>query len=169
MAKQQDVNRVHAALYTEEERARRDATPWTLVQGILAPLQLLAFAISLALIVRFMGSGQGQFEAGISVVVKTLFLYAIMVTGAFWEKVVYGRWLFAPAFFWEDVVSMGVIALHTLYLVLWLGRLAPVSTQFLVALLAYASYVVNASQFLLKFSAARRQRSRITDDLGALA
>ena len=29
-------------LYTPEERARRDRSPWTVVQGVLAPLQLLA-------------------------------------------------------------------------------------------------------------------------------
>ena len=40
-----------------------------------------------------------------------------MVTGAIWEKVVFGRYLFAPAFFWEDVFSMLVLALHTAYLV----------------------------------------------------
>ena len=31
--------------------------------------------------------------------------YTIMVTGAIWEKVVFGQYLFAPAFFWEDVFS----------------------------------------------------------------
>ena len=50
-----------------------------------------------------------------SVVAKTAALYAIMVTGAIWEKVVFGRYLFAPAFYWEDVFSMVVIALHTAY------------------------------------------------------
>ena len=140
-----------------------------MVQGILAPLQFLAFAVSLVLILRYMASGAGEGAATISVVVKTLFLYAIMVTGAFWEKAVFGRWLFAPAFFWEDVVSMGVIALHTGYLVLWLGHLAPVGTQLVVALLAYASYVINAGQFLFKFKLARRQRSTPSDRLGAMA
>ena len=31
------------ALYTDEERSRRDASPWTLVQGVLAPLQFFVF------------------------------------------------------------------------------------------------------------------------------
>ncbi len=91
-------------LYTPAERARRDATVWTLVQGILAPLQFLAFAISLCLVINFLLNGVGFTAATISVVVKTSLLYAIMVTGAIWEKVVFGRYLFAPAFFWEDVV-----------------------------------------------------------------
>ena len=37
-------------LYTAEERRRRDASGWTLVQGILAPLQFLVFLVSLALV-----------------------------------------------------------------------------------------------------------------------
>ena len=147
-----------ADLYTPEERVRRDATAWTLVQGALAPLQFLAFGISLALIVRFLMTGQGEGAAVVSVMVKTAFLYAIMVTGAFWEKAVFGRYLFAPAFFWEDAVSMIVIALHTLYMVLCVGHLATVPVQFLVALAAYASYCVNAAQFVWKFSLAKRGR-----------
>ena len=35
-----------------------------------------------------------------------------MITGAVWEKVVFGQYLFAPAFLWEDVFSFAVIALH---------------------------------------------------------
>jgi 3-vinyl bacteriochlorophyllide hydratase len=167
MQQQPGASRTSRGLYTEAERARRDATSWTLVQGVLAPLQFLAFAVSLVLIARLLLTGHGEHAAAWSVVVKTLLLYAIMVTGAFWEKAVFGRYLFAPAFFWEDVVSMGVIALHTLYLVLWLGALAPLGTLMVIALLAYASYVVNAAQFLLKFKMARSERS--SDRAGVLA
>ena len=145
------------ALYTPEERARRDSTHWTLVQGVLAPLQFLAFAISLCLVVNFLLNGVGFEIATLSVVIKTALLYAIMVTGAIWEKVVFGRYLFAPAFFWEDVVSMLVMAIHTTYLVMLLAGLGSPAEQMWVALSAYASYVVNALQFLLKFQAARKQ------------
>jgi len=142
-------------LYTEEQRRRRDASGWTLVQGILAPIQFLVFLISLALVGRFLASGEGEWAASVSVVVKTLVLYTIMVTGAFWEKDVYGVYLFAPAFYWEDVVSMGVIGLHTAYLVaLFTGALDSRSLAYL-ALAAYATYVVNAAQFVLKLRAAR--------------
>ncbi len=147
------------ALYTPEQRARRDATRWTLVQGVLAPLQFLVFAISLGLVLRYLATGEGLAWASASVVVKTLVLYAIMVTGCIWEKVVFGRYLFAPAFYWEDVFSMAVLALHTAYLVLlWDGRATPL-TLMGVALAAYAAYVVNATQFLLKLRAARRQET----------
>ncbi|MFN3260223.1 MAG: 2-vinyl bacteriochlorophyllide hydratase [Pikeienuella sp.] len=144
-------------LYTAEERRRRDGTVWTLVQGVLAPAQFLVFLVSLALVLRFLATGEGYAAATVSIVVKTGFLYGIMVTGAIWEKVVFGRWLFAPAFFWEDVFSFLVIALHTAYLwALWSGALAPFDLMVL-ALAAYAAYVINAGQFLWKLRMARLQ------------
>ena len=143
------------ALYTPEERVRRDATAWTLVQGILAPLQFLAFAVSLVLVLRYVYTGMGYEAATISIIVKTGFLYVIMITGAIWEKVVFGQYLLAPAFYWEDVFSFGVIALHTAYLLsLFTGVLDPVG-QMTLALVAYATYAVNAAQFILKLRAAR--------------
>lgn len=142
-------------LYTPEERLRRDHTGWTLVQGVLAPLQFLAFAISLGLVLRTLATGEGWWAASVSFVVKTALLYTIMVTGCLWEKAVFGRWLFAPAFFWEDVFSMAVLALHTACLwAMFTGALDP-RGQMMLALAAYAAYVVNAGQFLLKLRAAR--------------
>ena len=144
-------------LYTPAERARRDATRWTLVQGVLAPLQFLAFLVSLALVLRYLLLGEGLVAASVSVVIKTLFLYAIMVTGAIWEKRVFGVWLFARPFFWEDVFSMAVIALHTAYLVALAGGALGARGQMLLALAAYATYVINAGQFLRKLRMARRE------------
>ncbi|ORE92745.1 2-vinyl bacteriochlorophyllide hydratase [Aurantimonas sp. 22II-16-19i] len=130
---------------------------WTLVQGILAPLQFLICLVSLTLVLAYLSTGSGYAAAAASVVVKTFALYAIMVTGSIWEKVVFGRWLFAPAFFWEDVVSMGVIALHTAYLVMLVAGIGTAGEQFAVALAGYAAYAVNAAQFVLKLRAARLQ------------
>ncbi|MEY6434088.1 2-vinyl bacteriochlorophyllide hydratase [Thioalkalicoccus limnaeus] len=154
-------------LYTPEERRRRDTSPWTLVQGILAPLQFLVFLVSLVLVVRYLGTGEGFVVATISVVVKTLILYTIMVTGAIWEKEVFGVYLFARPFFWEDVFSMLVIALHTAYLVaLFVG--ADPLTQMYIALAAYFTYVINATQFLLKLRAARLQQQAEAAAVGKL-
>ena len=144
-------------LYTAEERRRRDASPWTLVQGILAPLQFAVFLASLWLVLRFLTTGDGFTAATASVVVKTLVLYTIMVTGSLWEKDVFGKYLFAPAFFWEDVVSMLVLALHTAYLAALLSGFLDARQQMLLALAAYATYVVNAAQFVVKLRAARRE------------
>lgn len=142
-------------LYTPSQRARRDATVWTTVQAVLAPLQFLVFAVSLVLVLRYLWTGEGYSAATVSILIKTAILYTIMVTGAIWEKVVFGQYLFAPAFFWEDVVSFVVIALHTLYLYgLITESIAPVQLM-LIALAAYATYFLNAAQFLMKLRRAR--------------
>ena len=155
---------IGTGFYTLEQKLRRDETVWTLVQGVLAPIQFLIFAISLVFVVNFLLNGTGLFAATISVVIKTGILYAIMVTGAIWEKVVFGRYLFAPAFFWEDMVSMGVIALHTLYLVMLLAGWGTPQDQMWVALAAYAAYAVNAVQFLRKLQLARSSSVSLVGD-----
>jgi 3-vinyl bacteriochlorophyllide hydratase len=142
-------------LYTDQERMRRDASVWTLVQGILAPIQFLVCLVSVVLVLRYLTTGQGQGAADISIIIKTFTLYTIMVTGSIWEKVVFGKWLFAEPFWWEDAVSMIVIALHTLYLAMLVLALGTVEQRMLVALAAYVTYAVNATQFLLKLRAAR--------------
>jgi 3-vinyl bacteriochlorophyllide hydratase len=144
-------------LYSPQERLRRDASPWTLVQGVLAPLQFLVFLASLVLVLRWLLVGEGEVAALWSVAIKTLVLYLIMVTGSIWEKHVFGVWLFARPFFWEDVFSMLVLALHTAYLLAWGAGWLDTRTLMLLALAAYASYLVNAGQFVLKLRAARLQ------------
>lgn len=154
-------------LYTAEQRRRRDATPWTTVQGVLAPLQFIVFLASLALVLRFLATGEGEGAATTSVVIKTLVLYAIMVTGCLWEKAVFGRYLFAPAFYWEDLFSMAVLALHTAYLVAMATGALQARGLMLLALAAYAAYVVNAAQFLLKLRAARLDAAPVRKAMGA--
>jgi 3-vinyl bacteriochlorophyllide hydratase len=152
---------VHAAptrrrpLYTPEQRRRRDATRWTTVQGVLAPIQFAVFLISLGLVLNYLAFGRGYDVATASIILKTVILYAIMVTGSIWEKEVFGKFLFAPAFFWEDVVSMLVLALHTAYLIELVSGWGSPDELMWLALAAYASYALNATQFLLKLRAAR--------------
>ncbi|MEO0692418.1 MAG: 2-vinyl bacteriochlorophyllide hydratase [Pseudomonadota bacterium] len=150
-------------LYTAEERARRDSTIWTAIQGVLAPVQFVVFLVSLALVIRYLTNGEGYALATWSIVAKTGVLYVIMITGAIWEKVVFGQYLLAPAFFWEDVFSFLVIGLHTAYLwALFSGALAPVPLMWL-ALAAYTAYVINAAQFVLKLRAARLQAAAMPE------
>ncbi len=134
---------------------------WTLVQGVLAQIQFLVFLVSLTLVLRFLYSGVGEEAAVVSIVVKTLVLYLIMITGAIWEKVVFGRYLFAAAFYWEDVFSMLVLALHTAYLAALATNALGAHGRMYLALAAYASYAINATQFLLKLRAARLDQARI--------
>jgi 3-vinyl bacteriochlorophyllide hydratase len=156
-------------LYTPEQRKRRDESPWTTVQGVLAPLQFLVFLVSLALVVRFLATGDGLAAAAWSVVIKTVVLYLIMVTGAIWEKVVFGQYLFAEPFFWEDVFSMLVLALHTLYLWAWWAQSWTPAGLMGLALAAYATYVINAAQFVVKLRAARLQGQRLSASVGQTA
>jgi 3-vinyl bacteriochlorophyllide hydratase len=149
--------KINKPLYSQEQRAKRDATVWTLVQGILAPVQFLVCLVSLYLVLQYLITGQNYELATISVVVKTAFLYLIMLTGSIWEKVVFGKYLFAESFFWEDVFSMLVISLHTIYLYFLIaGGMSDRSLMYL-ALAAYTSYFINAGQFIYKLRMARLQ------------
>jgi 3-vinyl bacteriochlorophyllide hydratase len=155
-------------IYTAEQRRRRDASPWTLVQGILAPLQFAVFALSLGFVIHYLLTGNGFTAATASVVVKTAVLYTIMITGSIWEREVFGRYLFAPAFFWEDVVSMVVLALHTMYLGAVLTGTLDAGQQMTLALAAYGAYFVNAVQFVGKLRAARREQTSWQSPAGAV-
>ncbi len=158
-------------LYTPAQRARRDATAWTMVQGILAPVQFLIFGISLYLVINSLQTGEHTDWALASVVLKTVVLYAIMVTGAIWEKVVFGQYLFAPAFYWEDVVSMGVMVLHTAYVWAWWQGAWNANDLLWLALAAYGSYAINAAQYIRKLRMARLQKTETPSlpDTGAQA
>jgi 3-vinyl bacteriochlorophyllide hydratase len=156
-------------LYTPEQRIIRDQTPWTLVQAILAPLQFLVFLVSLGLVWRYLATGQGYEIATFSIVAKTIILYVIMITGSIWEKVVFDEWLFADAFFWEDVFSMLVLSLQTLYLGALIFGWWDARTQVLIALAAYVTYVINAAQFVWKLRAARLQAAKTAADLRVAA
>ncbi len=158
-------NTQHKPLYTPEQRRIRDASRWTLVQGILAPVQFVICIVSVVLVVRFLMTGEGYMAATASILLKTLALYTIMVTGAIWEKEVFGQYLLAEPFFWEDMVSFAVIALHTLYLAALFGGFMSADQLMLLALVAYAIYVVNAIQFLWKLRMARLSSAPDTEAL----
>ena len=144
-------------LYTPEQRIKRDKTMWTLVQGVLAPLQFLVFLVSITLVIRYLMTGKDYEMANYSILLKTFFLLLIMVTGCIWEKVVFDKYLFAEAFFWEDVFSMLVIFLHLSYVYcLFTQKLSPDSLMVL-ALCAYVAYFINAAQFIWKLRIARKE------------
>lgn len=146
--------------YTPEQLARRDQSKWTIVQAILAPAQFLVFLISLALVIRYLVTGDGYAIANLSVLVKIALLWAITITGMFWEKEVFGKWFLAPQFFWEDVGNAVAMIMHNLYFVArwldWSDR-----AVMTLMLIAYLTYLVNMAQFTLRGIRARQQR---TDD-----
>jgi 3-vinyl bacteriochlorophyllide hydratase len=106
---------------------------------------------------RYLVVGIGYDIAAYSIVLKTVVLLTIMVTGAIWEKVVFGQYLLAPAFFWEDVVSFFVIALHLAYVWALFANYLTEQQLMALGLTAYAVYLINAAQFVWKLRAARLQ------------
>ncbi len=145
------------ATYTPEQLARRDASRWTLVQAVLAPIQFVAFLISFGLVVRYLITGEGYELATASVLIKIALLWAITITGMIWEHEIFGHYFLAPAFFWEDVGNAVAMLTHNLYFVAralhW-----PEQTVMLVMLAAYCTYLINCAQFVVKGIKAGRQR-----------
>jgi 3-vinyl bacteriochlorophyllide hydratase len=147
------------ALYTPEERRRRDTSVWTPVQVALAPIQFLAFLASLALVIRYLATGEGFAIATASVLVKITLLWAITITGMLWEHDVFGHYFLARQFFWEDVGNAVAMLTHNFYFVVVLLGWSHTATM-TVMLLAYCTYLLNCTQFVIKGIQSARERRR---------
>lgn len=143
--------------YTPAQLEKRNKSKWTVVQAILAPIQFLAFIISLILVIRYLVTGQGYMIATISVLIKITLLWLITITGMIWEKEIFGHWFLAPQFFWEDVGNAVAMILHNIY---FFARWQGWSEQAVmtVMLIAYITYLFNSAQFIVKGLQARKQR-----------
>ncbi|MBC8160257.1 MAG: 2-vinyl bacteriochlorophyllide hydratase [Roseiflexaceae bacterium] len=144
-------------MYTPEQLIRRNTSPWTLIQAVLAPVQFLAFLASFALVARYLATGEGYDAANISVLIKIALLWLITITGMIWEKEIFGHYFLAKEFFWEDVGNAVALLTHNLYfLAIWLG----VSHQATMALMlaAYCTYLINCAQFVRRGIMAAKQR-----------
>ena len=148
-------------LYTPDQKLRRDNSLWTKVQAVLAPLQFLVCFASIGFVVSYLYTGDGYLIATLSILFKTAILYLIMITGAIWEKEVFGQYLLAPAFFWEDIVSFFVIAIHTAYVLSLIMSLMDAKKLMWLALIAYLAYFINATQFLIKFKLGRNNKKQV--------
>jgi 3-vinyl bacteriochlorophyllide hydratase len=146
--------------YTPEQLQRRDQSPWTRVQVILAPLQFLAFIVSLALVIRYLTTGNGYMLANISVLIKIALLWLITLTGMIWEKEIFGHWFLAPQFFWEDVGNAIAMLFHNLYF-LAVGLGWSNQAVMMLMLVAYITYLFNCAQFVLKGIRGRQQRQAL--------
>ena len=143
------MSKPYQPLYTPEQRKRRDLSVWTWIQGVLAPIQFLVFLVSITLVIRYLVTGEDYQLATVSILIKTFFLLLIMLTGCIWEKVVFGKYLFADAFFWEDVVSMGVIFLHLAYVYALLQDALSPQSLVVFAVVAYLAYFIKSAPFFL--------------------
>ncbi|MBZ4219860.1 MAG: 2-vinyl bacteriochlorophyllide hydratase [Chlorobium sp.] len=137
--------------YTPEQLERRNASVWTKVQGILAPIQFVMFLAGITVTWLYQSDNGIDNFAWITffVTLKTFMLVLIFVTGGFFELEVFGQFAFVHEFFWEDFGSAIAMVVHLSYFILFFMGLDE-STLIWTALLAYLSYLVNAAQFVIR-------------------
>jgi 3-vinyl bacteriochlorophyllide hydratase len=147
-------------MYTADQLRRREASRWTRVQIILAPIQFVAFIISFALVIRYLVTGNGYMAATISVWIKIALIWALTITGMLWEYDMFDHYFLAKEFFWEDIGNLIAIITHNLYFVAqWMG--ADSRTVMWVMVFAYVTYLFNAVQFLARGVRSYRQRQEL--------
>ncbi len=144
-------------MYTPDQLRRRQNSRWTKVQIILAPIQFVAFMISFGLVIHYLISGEWYWTATISVWVKIALIWALTITGMFWEYDMYDHYFMAKEFFWEDLGNLIAIITHNLYFVAK-GMGADERTVMWVMVFAYVTYLFNAGQFLARGIRSARQR-----------
>ena len=137
--------------YTPEQLAKRNASIWTDIQIILAPIQFLFFIAGLTITALYYNHFlvTGFYWVSIAILFKTLFFALLFTTGMFFEKEVFDQWVYSKEFFWEDIGSTVAASFHLLYFFLaFLGY----SQEVLIwdAFLAYFTYVINALQYLVR-------------------
>ena len=136
-------------MYTPDQLRRREASRWTRVQIILAPIQFLAFLISFVLVIRYLVTGEGYLIATLSVWIKIFLIWVLTITGMLWEYDMFDHYFMAKEFFWEDLGNLIAIITHNLYFVaIWLG--ASERVVMWVMVFAYVTYLLNAGQFVAR-------------------
>ncbi|MGB0131783.1 2-vinyl bacteriochlorophyllide hydratase [Chlorobium sp.] len=137
--------------YTPEQLAKRNASIWTDIQIILAPIQFLVFVTGVSVTVLYLNGLfiSNFYWVSVAILFKTLFFALLFITGMFFEKEIFNKWVYSKEFLWEDIGSTVAAAFHLLYFVMaYLGY----SDDVLVweAFLAYFTYIINALQYLVR-------------------
>jgi 3-vinyl bacteriochlorophyllide hydratase len=137
--------------YTPEQLAKRNASVWTELQIILAPIQFIIFLIGVTLNTLY-ANNIGHidfFWISLAILFKTLFFAILFLTGMYFEKEIFDKWVYSPEFLWEDIGSTVAAFFHLLYFVLaWMGY--PEKLLVMEAYIAYLTYVINALQYLVR-------------------
>lgn len=137
--------------YTPEQLAKRNASVWTDIQIILAPIQFIFFLTGVILNTLYAYNivAIDFFWISIAILFKTLFFAILFITGMFFEKEIFDQWVYSPEFLWEDVGSTIAAFFHLLYFVMaWMGY--PEHVLVIEAYIAYLTYVGNALQYLIR-------------------
>ena len=137
--------------YTPEQLAKRNASIWTDIQIILAPIQFLVFVTGVSVTVLYLNGLfiSNFYWVSVAILFKTLFFALLFITGMFFEKEIFNKWVYSKEFLWEDIGSTVAAAFHLLYFVMaYFGY----SDDVLVweAFLAYFTYIINALQYLVR-------------------
>jgi 3-vinyl bacteriochlorophyllide hydratase len=129
-------------------RARRTASIWTFIHPVFALGQLIAFLVSVALLIGYFAHAVPFHVVHISVLVKIGLMVGAVVTGSLWERDVYGFYWFAPEFLFEDVMTLIVFIFQMTYLAMVFVH--PGSQGVIVGVLcfAYAVYLGNVAQYI---------------------
>jgi 3-vinyl bacteriochlorophyllide hydratase len=134
----------------EQMVARRAASLWTRIHPVFALAQLAAFFVSVGLLVAYF-RGAVSFDAvHQSVIVKVTLMLGAIVTGALWEKDVFGKYWFAPEFMGEDTMTVNVFILHIAYLVMAYTHPDNITAQIGTLIVAYGVYIANVAQYVLR-------------------
>jgi len=136
-------------------RDRRSASVWTMVHPIFALGQLAAFLVSVGFLIAFAFHGASFAAVKTSVFIKISLMVGAVVTGALWERDVYGFYWFAPEFLAEDVMTLIVFLSQVFYLAM--VAFHPDEMVPILASLgfAYTVYVANVAQYIHKTQRAK--------------
>jgi 3-vinyl bacteriochlorophyllide hydratase len=134
----------------DQVRARRSSSVWTRVHPIFALGQLGAFFVSVLLLAGYFAGWVSYAAVFESVLVKIAFMIGAIVTGAFWERDVYGHYWFAPEFFFEDAMTVNVFLLHLGFLAVAYSQPNMPEKSLVMLGIAYLVYVANVAQYILR-------------------
>jgi 3-vinyl bacteriochlorophyllide hydratase len=141
--------------------ARRRASIWTTIHPFFAFGQLFTFVVSVGLLVAYLFGKVPFSYVAISVLIKIGLMVGAMVSGAFWERDVFGQFWFAPEYFVEDVITAIVFYLHLAYL--YAVYFAPFDGKLTLPTLviAYTAYVINVGQYVIRHGKVRQEEREV--------
>lgn len=148
--------------YTPEQLMKRNASVWTDIQLILAPIQFFVFLAGVIVTFLYVQNDQifSFYWVSVAILFKTLFFGLLLVTGAYFEKEIFDKWIYGKEFLWEDVGSTVAAFFHLLYFVMaYMGY--PEDVLIWEAFLAYFTYVVNALQYLVRILLEKHNERRL--------
>jgi 3-vinyl bacteriochlorophyllide hydratase len=106
--------------------------------------------VSVGLLVGYFNGAVSFDTVHESVLVKVALMIGAIVTGALWEKDVFGHYWFAPEFLGEDTMTVNVLILHISYLAMVIAHPENLTAQIGTLLVAYTVYIGNVAQYILR-------------------